>query len=285
MVHSFLMIGQSNMAGRGFIKEVEQIYDERILMLRNGSWQTMWEPINPDRPSSGIGLSASFAASWRLKNDVDTIGLIPCAEGGSSLGEWAADGVLFKNAVFQSKLAQKNSQLDGILWHQGENDCFPALASSYIERFTVIMEALRDELQTPDIPLIIGGLGDYLPRGRYGQYFEAYPLVNNALLQFASNTPNSFFVTAAGLSANPDGLHFDAASQRRFGIRYFEAFHSRKHIMTPLSNELESLDIINSRPLTKTERASLLEFRFAMGELSLRELEALQSKIRAEENI
>lgn len=41
MTHSFLMIGQSNMAGRGYPKDVKQIYDEQIKMLVNGRWQTM----------------------------------------------------------------------------------------------------------------------------------------------------------------------------------------------------------------------------------------------------
>ena len=56
MIKSFLMIGQSNMAGRGFIHEVPPIYNERIQMLRNGRWQMMTEPINYDCPASGISL-------------------------------------------------------------------------------------------------------------------------------------------------------------------------------------------------------------------------------------
>ena len=37
-VKSFLMIGQSNMAGRGHLHEVKPIVNERIVMLRNGRW-------------------------------------------------------------------------------------------------------------------------------------------------------------------------------------------------------------------------------------------------------
>lgn len=83
------MVGQSNMAGRGYLNDVQQIYDEKIKMLVNGRWQTMTEPINFDRPTSGIGLAASFAGAWRLKNDEEEIGLIPCADGGTSLDDWA----------------------------------------------------------------------------------------------------------------------------------------------------------------------------------------------------
>ncbi len=42
------------MAGRGFISDVPPIYNERIQMLRNGRWQLMTEPINVDRPVSGL---------------------------------------------------------------------------------------------------------------------------------------------------------------------------------------------------------------------------------------
>lgn len=54
------MLGQSNMAGRGFLNEVDPIYNEKIKMLRNGQWQMMTEPINYDRPVSGVGLAASL---------------------------------------------------------------------------------------------------------------------------------------------------------------------------------------------------------------------------------
>ena len=46
---SVLLIGQSNMAGRGFLHEVTPLYNENIFMLRNGRWQMMSEPIHFDR--------------------------------------------------------------------------------------------------------------------------------------------------------------------------------------------------------------------------------------------
>lgn len=38
---SFLMIGQSNMAGRGEFGEVEPISNNKCFMLRMGRWQLM----------------------------------------------------------------------------------------------------------------------------------------------------------------------------------------------------------------------------------------------------
>ena len=61
MVTSFLMVGQSNMAGRGNPAEVKKIvHGGKLLMLRNCKWLGMAEPINYDRPFSGTSLAASF---------------------------------------------------------------------------------------------------------------------------------------------------------------------------------------------------------------------------------
>lgn len=248
MIHSFLMVGQSNMAGRGFPEEVPAIREEHIKMLRNGRWQTMEEPINCDRPNAGIGLAASFAAVWRLKNETEDIGLIPCADGGTSLNDWEVDGILFEHAVLQAKLAQRTSSLEGLLWHQGENDSTPDSARLYEEKFAPIVQAFRSELNLPDLPVIIGGLGDFLIEGEYGAYFSAYQIVNRALQDFAKTAINCYFVTASGLTSNPDLIHIDAASQRKFGLRYFEAFNKSEHVLEPLVDENKTLELINSTP-------------------------------------
>ncbi|MGU3375166.1 sialate O-acetylesterase [Chryseobacterium sp. M5A1_1a] len=271
MIHSFLMIGQSNMAGRGFVKEVPPIYDEHIKMQRNGLWQIMSEPINFDRPSAGVGLSASFAAAWRLDNEQDEIGLIPCADGGTSLDDWAIGGALFENAISQARLAQRTSQISGILWHQGESDSSPEKAEKYCEKFSKIIEALRQELTIPDVPLIIGGLGDFLPNGIFGQYFASYSLINQALEEFARTYANSYFVTAEGLTANADGIHFNALSQRILGLRYYAAFRDLNHVFNPLNDEEDILARLYNHPYTKTEKMKLLEHEFAVGNIEAKD--------------
>ena len=279
MIASFLLIGQSNMAGRGYRNEVPPIINEGIYMLRNGRWQMMAEPIHHDRPNAGVGLASSFAAAWRLRYPTYEIGLIPCADGGTSLDDWAVGGALFDNAVAQAKLAQRNSTLTGILWHQGESDCFPELAKLYKEKLTVIIDALRRELAVPYIPMVVGGLGDFLTNGMYGKYFSSYPLVNEALLSYAQSQPRCYYVTAEGLTANADGLHFNAASIRALGIRYYEPFKREQHITIPLPDENEVLTTIYHVPLTTKEKKVMLENRFASGEISVevfqRELAAL----------
>lgn len=265
---SILMIGQSNMAGRGFINEVPMICNERILMLRNAGWQMMAEPINYDRPNAGIGLAGSFAAMWCMEHEGEQIGLIPCAEGGSSLDDWAVDKNLFKNAVIQAGFAMQDSELIGILWHQGESDSYGGGYQTYYKKLQVIIESLRKELNAFEVPLIIGGLGDFLGKNGFGLNCTEYELVNEQLLRFAREQENSCFVTAEGLIPNPDGIHMDAVSQRRFGVRYYEAFVKREHVLKPIENEMELLERCISGPHTKREKMYLAMAEFAAGKMT-----------------
>lgn len=273
------MIGQSNMGGRGYLKDVRPIVDDKISMLVNGRWQTMTEPINFDRPTSGIGLAASFAGAWRMRHGQGDIGLIPCADGGTALDDWAVGGTLFDHAVFQAKLARRTSEIDGILWHQGENDSVAGRSVAYYDKLAVIVKALRDELGTPDIPFVAGALGDFLTAGRYGKYFTEGDKVNDALLKYADTEPNAHFVTAEGLTPNADGLHFDAVSQRKFGIRYFEAFDKRANILLPVADENERIAVIENRELNTAEKKMLLEISFGRGEITLNQLEEKMSAL------
>ena len=265
---SILMIGQSNMAGRGFINEVPMICNERILMLRNAGWQMMAEPINYDRPNAGIGLAGSFAAMWCMEHEGEQIGLIPCAEGGSSLDDWAVDKNLFKNAVIQAGFAMQDSELIGILWHQGESDSYAGAYQTYYKKLQVIIESLRKELNAFEVPLIIGGLGDFLGKNGFGLNCTEYELVNEQLLKFAREQENSCFVTAEGLIPNPDGIHMDAVSQRRFGVLDYEAFVKREHVLKPIENEMELLERCISGPHTKREKMYLAMAEFAAGKMT-----------------
>ncbi|AIQ40620.1 sialate O-acetylesterase [Paenibacillus sp. FSL R5-0912] len=277
MIKSFLMLGQSNMAGRGFLHEVDPIYNEKIKMLRNGQWQMMTEPINYDRPVSGVSLAASFADAWSKVSPDEEMGLIPCAEGGSSLNDWHPEGILFQHALSEARFALRSSQICGILWHQGESDSYRSLHETYYEKLTLIIETLRHELNLDGAPLIIGGLGDFLGKTGFGQHAKEYPQVNEQLQHFANGQPNCYFVTAANLTANPDGIHMNAVSQRIFGYRYFEAFSKKCHVMEPLPGEEQSLKV--ERDYSKTEQMYLHSLDLASGKITYAEFEAKMVKV------
>lgn len=225
MIHSFLLIGQSNMAGRGLINEAQEIDTKNIRILRNGRWQGMFRPINPDRKFSGVNLAESFAEMYAKKYNV-TVGLIPCADGGTSLEQWKTGGLLYDNAVYQAKLASRTSTIAGVLWHQGEADCPLNFAETYAQRFLPIMESFRKDLNLYDVPFLLGGLGDFLFNCRLDDVLKNYTLINDALKTVAENNAMTGFVSAEGLTSNPDNLHFNSSSLYEFGKRYFEVFET-----------------------------------------------------------
>lgn len=222
MIHSFLLIGQSNMAGRGYINEVEPIENNNIKLLRNGLWRGMYVPFNPDRLYSGVSLAESFADLYQKEKNAE-VGIIPCADGGTCIDQWAVGGQLFDHALYMCELAARTSTIAGVLWHQGESDCTDELYPSYGEKLARIMGSLREKLALYDVPFLLGGLGDFLSENDYFGN-DRYKYINKALEQYADSTPMTGFVSAKGLTSNPDRLHFNSKSLREFGVRYYNKF-------------------------------------------------------------
>lgn len=222
-MHAFLLIGQSNMAGRGRLEEAMPIDTSRVLTLRNGRWHRMFRPIHPDRSFSGVCLAESFAEAYAKKYNVD-VGLICCADGGTSLDQWQEGELLYDHAISQARLAQRTSTIVGILWHQGEADCSPEWASTYKIRFERMMGALRRDLGLSDTPFVLGELGEFLSDCTLGEDLKHFELVNEQLRTIAKDNPYVGCVSAKGLTANADNLHFNSKSLYEFGLRYFEEF-------------------------------------------------------------
>ena len=223
MMHSILIIGQSNMAGRGYASEVAPIKDEKLFVMRNGRWRAMYTPVNADRVTSGVNLVESFAEAYARDHGVE-VGIIPCADGGTCLDQWQVGGLLFDHACYMSELASRTSTIAAVLWHQGESDCTEERYPLYEKKLSVIFGALRERLGLYDVPFLVGGLGDFLKDCPLGESLKNYTRVNDALISLSHNLPITGFVSAEGLAPNPDKLHFSAAALREFGLRYYERF-------------------------------------------------------------
>lgn len=83
---------------------------------------------------------------------------------------------------------------------------------------------MRVRLGLENTPLLIGGLGDFLAQCTLSENLRNYGKVNSALQKSAQSLRNAAFVSAEGLTSNPDMLHFNAASLREFGVRYYSEF-------------------------------------------------------------
>ena len=135
----FLLIGQSNMAGRGTVTPADQVPDARVWMLdRKGTWTQAVDPMHFDKPVAGVGLGRTFGLRVADAQPGKEIGLIPCAVGGSPIDSWKP-GEFYKptnshpwdDAIKRVKAAMPAGTLKGILWHQGESDSNAKSAPTY----------------------------------------------------------------------------------------------------------------------------------------------------------
>ena len=217
----YLLIGQSNMAGRGAIEPQDTIGNPRILRLnRQGDWEIAKDPLHFDKPGSGVGPGLTFAREMLADSEDIVIGLIPCAAGGSSIDHWKS-GVFWEqtrtfpydDALVRTKLALKDGTLAGFLWHQGEADCDSAKVSVYKEKLAALVADLRREFRAPSVPFVVGELPNFRINGT---------LLNIVFHEAEKEIPNCVVVPAHGFTAMPDEVHLDASSQREFGRRYAE---------------------------------------------------------------
>ncbi|MBQ2999404.1 MAG: sialate O-acetylesterase [Clostridia bacterium] len=225
--HSFVLMGQSNMAGRGLLSDVEKIDNDLCFMYRMMHWIKMEEPINldallDDEFASGVGLSASFADTY-AKTYGESVGLIPCAKGGAKLSLWMPGTPLFEQAVLLTKFAMQETELKGILWHQGESDCrLQEDFDAYPERFLLILTEFRNRIGRPDLPIVIGEISNHIS-DRWGR-LAGYQKLNETLHALADQLPNCAIVDCGEFPLKPDGIHFNAESLRKMGNLYFEKY-------------------------------------------------------------
>ena len=92
----------------------------------------------------------------------------------------------------------------------------PGESDSYAGKYDKIVNALRKELGASAVPSIIGGLGDYLGKNGFGLSCPECAQANQELLRYAENTKNCYYVTGNGLYPNPDGIHINAKSEKRY---------------------------------------------------------------------
>lgn len=226
--HLFLLVGQSNMAGRGEVEPEDQNILPHVFALdAHEAWVPAVDPIHFDKPIAGVGLARSFALAYLAEHPGVTVGLIPAACGGSPIASWQPGAYYegtqshpYDDAIRRARLAQTRGTLKGILWHQGESDAKPGLADVYEDALAALIARFRRDLAGEDVPFVLGQLGRF-----DGAPWDEHALrVDAALQSLARSTPRTGFVPSDGLSSKPDNLHFNSNALREFGRRYHAVF-------------------------------------------------------------
>jgi lysophospholipase L1-like esterase len=221
--HIYVLMGQSNMVGRDTSGLASQVDNPRVLSLNgDGQWVVARDPIHPQvgRIPGGVGPGISFALEMLKANPNVTIGLVPCAVGGTSLNHWVKGADLYEKAVARANIAAQAGTIKGVLWHQGESDSdSQTYAGRYETRLTRMFKDLRADLDSPNLPIVIGQLGEFVSP-------EKHPYVGTvraAIDHIPTVVPNVGEASSAGLGDKGDKLHFSAEAQRVMGVRFAQA--------------------------------------------------------------
>jgi hypothetical protein len=212
----YLLIGQSNMAGRAPIEEADK--DTLVnVYLFVGSDSVVWEkaanPLNKYstvrkiQSTQKLNPGYTFAKEMALESK-NPIGLVVNAKGGTKIELWAPGTDFYNEAVKRTKEAMKYGKLKGILWHQGESNV--SNYNNYMPQIVALIKALRTDFNLPELPFVAGQLSEDR---------EARKNFNAMLLNLPQELNHAGVVTTENTSTI-DKTHFNSASQRELGKRY-----------------------------------------------------------------
>jgi hypothetical protein len=222
----FILAGQSNMAGRGFVQPQDTVSSPQVLTLdKDNEWVYAKEPLHyyePIRTGLDCGLSFGKRLSILCGKNI-TIGLIPCAVGGSSIEQWLGDSVyrdvrLYSNLLEKAKTAATFGIIKGILWHQGEANATLGNYDHYKQKLESFFTKLRNDLNNPSLPVYAGQLALFLNRS-LNPFADS---INNDLQHLSVTMTNMFVIKTIDLTPKSDAIHFDSRSQRIMGKRFAE---------------------------------------------------------------
>jgi len=150
-----------------------------------------------------------------------TIGLVPCAVGGSSIEQWIADSTyrditLYSNLIDKARKASAYGTIKGILWHQGETNASTGNYKNYKEKLEFFFTKLRNDLGDSDLPVYAGQLGSFLDR-KTNLFADS---INNDLNKLSASFKNFYIINTSDLTPKPDSIHFNSRSQRIMGERF-----------------------------------------------------------------
>ncbi len=224
-LYVFIMAGQSNMAGCGFVEPQDTLPNKKILTIDKWmNWVYAKEPLHFYEPSlTGLDCGMSFANTvLDAIPEGYAVAVIPCAVGGSSVEQWLNNenhrGVtLLDNFKEKVSFAADYGIIKGIIWHQGENNAHPKLIPHYAQRLDSLLKTFRLITNNDTLPIVLGELGTYAQPNEKQMQWDA---INTVLNNIAIKDEGIALVKTGDLKHKGDYLHFNAESLRKLGERY-----------------------------------------------------------------
>jgi len=234
----FILAGQSNMSGVGPVPVDTPSTSSQIYLFGNDyHWHFAQEPVDSSvgqvdavsqDNAAGISPGLAFAMALLAIDPERPIGLIPCAKGFTTIGQWQrnlSDNSLYGSCLKRARAASTMGETAGILFFQGENDALdPTLypdvdpqPNQWAERFIDFVDDFRLDLQNPNLPVIFAQIGTHTAP----EVFTGWEIVQRQqasirLLQVAMIRTSDLELL--------DGVHYTAGSYQEIGSRYAQAY-------------------------------------------------------------
>ena len=170
------LMGQSNMVGRGELSDLPPGFPVNPTKLWNFTNAYKWEPAKEpiDSPlgqldfvsldeHAAVGPSLALADTFVSMHPTTTVGLIPCAKGGSNISDWQKThstdqrSTLYGSCMNRMKtVSPANGTIRAVIFWQGGEDAKKEKdALKWKERFTTFVTDLRRDLGDPNLPIIM----------------------------------------------------------------------------------------------------------------------------------
>jgi sialate O-acetylesterase len=230
-VEIYLLLGQSNMKGRGAIPAT-QVEDPLIVNMNmaDNQWYVAEHPLHkagvPDlidgSDNAGVGPGLDFARGVLSRTNGVRIALIPCAVGGSWINLWQPGQDFYTNAIYRAQKALADApsgkaRIKGVLWLQGESDATEARYAAYEGKLSTLVQSLRTDLSEPELPFIACTIGTFIDSNSYPRVTE----INSTLLSLPQRELHTACVDARDITGHiGDNMHYNTDSQIIIGTRY-----------------------------------------------------------------
>jgi hypothetical protein len=248
-VQVYLLAGQSNMDGGGFVTGLPPALqlaqtDARLYWSGRGLWQGL-SPASYWSGSGGeyFGPEVTFGRAMQDATPGGTVAIIKHAVGGTNLAEcWypgafrtdANQGRCYADflATVDAALAEldgagQDYEIAGMAWMQGEADAtVSAYAVAYGDNLANFISRVREDVSASTMPLAMG-LIDCQAHCSFRDVVRAEQQTT------ADGDARVFAVETEDLPQNADALHFDASGQRTLGERLAAALLSTAQPQTP----------------------------------------------------
>jgi hypothetical protein len=214
----FVLAGQSNMVGRAQPISGGTGPTANLMLWRDGAWEQAKDPLGPaSEPDRGVGPGMTFGIEV-LSHEPSgtTVGLIMCARGETSIGNWGPGAHIYNQCKQAARRA--GGQIAGVVFLQGEHEAgSPNGGAVWAKGFEKSEQAFERDFGPT--PFVLGQIGSLDPlRAPFQQQ------VRDAQAASAAAHPEITLVTTTDLPV--DGVHFTLSAEKTLGTRFGEAWYT-----------------------------------------------------------